>query len=77
MKSFLTLIGEEVASAFERAGYERDLGRVGVSNRPDLCEYQCNGAMAGAKRYKKGVVIMPPSVQPGCVVSTPLSQVCT
>ncbi|MBR3307068.1 MAG: arginine--tRNA ligase [Lachnospiraceae bacterium] len=53
MKSFLTLIGEEVASAFERAGYERDLGRVGVSNRPDLCEYQCNGAMAGAKRYKK------------------------
>ena len=53
MKSFLTLIGEEVASAFERAGYERDLGRVGVSNRPDLCEYQCNGAMAGAQRYKK------------------------
>lgn len=42
-----------MASAFEAAGYDRALGRVTVSNRPDLCEYQCNGAMAGAKRYRK------------------------
>ena len=42
-----------MASAFEAAGYDSALGRVTVSNRPDLCEYQCNGAMAGAKRYKK------------------------
>ena len=40
-------------SAFEAAGYDSALGRVTVSNRPDLCEYQCNGAMAGAKRYHK------------------------
>ena len=40
-------------SAFEAAGYDSSLGRVTVSNRPDLCEYQCNGAMAGAKRYRK------------------------
>ena len=40
-------------SAFEAAGYDSALGRVTVSNRPDLCEYQCNGAMAGAKRYRK------------------------
>ena len=40
-------------SAFESAGYDSALGRVTVSNRPDLCEYQCNGAMAGAKRYRK------------------------
>lgn len=42
-----------MASAFEAAGYDRALGRVTASNRPDLCEYQCNGAMAGAKRYRK------------------------
>ena len=42
-----------MASAFEAAGYDSALGRVTVSNRPDLCEYQCNGAMAGAKRYRK------------------------
>ena len=40
-------------SAFDAAGYDSALGRVTVSNRPDLCEYQCNGAMAGAKRYHK------------------------
>ena len=53
MEQFLNLISEEMASAFEAAGYDRALGRVTVSNRPDLCEYQCNGAMAGAKHYRK------------------------
>ena len=53
MEQFLNLISEEMASAFEAAGYDRALGRVTASNRPDLCEYQCNGAMAGAKRYRK------------------------
>ena len=43
----------ELAGAFERAGYDPSLGKAVVSNRPDLCEYQCNGAMAGAKTYKK------------------------
>ena len=38
--------------AFEDAGYEASFGRVTVSNRPDLCEYQCNGALAAAKTYK-------------------------
>lgn len=52
MKEFLELISEEMKNAFEKAGYDRDLGRVSLSNRPDLCEYQCNGAMAGAKQYK-------------------------
>ena len=49
MKKFLNLISEEIMQAFEDAGYDRELGRVTLSNRPDLCEYQCNGAMAGAK----------------------------
>ncbi len=49
----MDIISKEMAEAFEAAGYDADLGRVGTSNRPDLCEYQCNGAMAGAKRYHK------------------------
>ena len=53
MEQFLDLISKEMESAFEAAGYDSALGRVTVSNRPDLCEYQCNGAMAGAKRYRK------------------------
>lgn len=53
MKKFLELISEEMGKGFEAAGYEAQLGRVTVSNRPDLCEYQCNGAMAGAKKYHK------------------------
>lgn len=52
MKKFLDLISEEMKDAFETAGYDRELGKVTLSNRPDLCEYQCNGAMAGAKVYK-------------------------
>lgn len=43
---------------FERAGYAPELGRVTLSNRPDLCEYQCNGAMAGAKQYKKAPIMI-------------------
>ena len=53
MKKFLDLISEEMKQAFTEAGYDGELGKVTVSNRPDLCEYQCNGAMAGAKAYKK------------------------
>ena len=51
MDKLIEIIEKELKTAFEKAGYDADLGRVTVSNRPDLCEYQCNGAMAGAKRY--------------------------
>ena len=47
-----------MGKAFEAAGYESSLGRVTISNRPDLCEYQCNGAMAGAKQYKKAPIMI-------------------
>ena len=40
-------------AAFRAAGYDEELAKVTLSNRPDLCEYQCNGAMAGAKTYRK------------------------
>ncbi len=53
MKQILDVIGEYVADAMESAGYDRALGKVTISNRPDLCEFQCNGAMAGAKLYHK------------------------
>jgi arginyl-tRNA synthetase len=47
------MISQDMMQAFEEAGYDPALGRVTVSNRPDLAEYQCNGAMAGAKKYHK------------------------
>ena len=58
MKKILDLISEEMQQAFEAAGYEKELGKVSLSNRPDLCEYQCNGAMAGAKKYKKAPIMI-------------------
>ena len=53
MKKIIDFIEEELSTAFEKAGYDRELAKVTLSNRPDLCEYQCNGAMAGAKAYHK------------------------
>ena len=53
MKKLMELMAEELSAAFEKAGYDPAYGKVNVSNRPDLCEFQCNGAMAGAKAYKK------------------------
>ena len=53
MKKILDLITDEVTKAFTDCGYDAKYGKVTLSNRPDLCEYQCNGAMAAAKEYKK------------------------
>ena len=58
MKKILDLISEEMQKGCEKAGYAPELGRVTLSNRPDLCEYQCNGAMAGAKQYKKAPIMI-------------------
>ena len=52
MKKILDIITAKMQAAFEEAGYDASFGRVTVSNRPDLCEYQCNGALAAAKQYK-------------------------
>ena len=65
MEKFLNLISREMEGAFEAAGYDRELGKVTVSNRPDLCEYQCNGAMAGAKRYHKAPLMIAEDVVSG------------
>lgn len=62
MQKILDRISEEVMQAFAAAGYDEQLGRVTISNRPDLCEFQCNGAMAGAKRYKMAPIAIATAV---------------
>ncbi len=58
MESVLTILSREMGKAFEKAGMDAAFGKVTLSNRPDLCEYQCNGAMAAAKTYHKAPLIM-------------------
>ena len=58
MKEILDLIRKEITDAFVACGYDEKYGRVSLSNRPDLCEYQCNGAMAAAKEYKKAPIVI-------------------
>ncbi|WP_346663920.1 arginine--tRNA ligase [uncultured Merdimonas sp.] len=53
MKKIIDLIGKELEEGFVQAGYDASYGKAALSDRPDLCEYQCNGALAGAKAYKK------------------------
>lgn len=63
MKKILDVISDEMKKAFAAAGYAEELGKVTLSNRPDLCEYQCNGAMAGAKQYKKAPIMIAQDVE--------------
>ena len=58
MQKILDQISEQMMAAFASAGYDGELGKVTLSNRPDLCEFQCNGAMAGAKRYHKAPLMI-------------------
>ena len=53
MNTIVEKITEQLQNAFAECGYDRKYAKVSLSNRPDLCEYQCNGAMAAAKEYKK------------------------
>ena len=74
MKQLIDLLTEEMKAAFEAAGYDSSYARVTLSNRPDLCEYQCNGAMAGARTYKKAPLQIAQDVvsrigQGGCILS--------
>ena len=58
MEKLIDLISQRVAEKFSEAGYEASYGRVSVSGRPDLCEYQCNGALPAAKVYKKAPIMI-------------------
>jgi arginyl-tRNA synthetase len=53
MASLTDILSDAVSSAFEAAGLPRELGRVSVSDRPDLAQFQCNGAMSAARIAKR------------------------
>ena len=74
MNTIIELITEEVKNAFQNAGYDPSYGRVTLSNRPDLCEYQCNGAMAAAKAYKKAPIMIAKDVVEQLLGSQALEQ---
>ena len=58
MKDLIGLISDELSVAFNKCGYDSKLAKVTISNRPDLCEYQCNGCLSGAKEYKKAPLVI-------------------
>ena len=62
MNKILDIITDKMQQAFADAGYDASFGRVTVSNRPDLCEYQCNGALAAAKQYKCAPIMIAKAV---------------
>ena len=58
MKKITAKLTELVSAAFEAKGYDPALGLVTVSNRMDLCHFQCNGALSGAKIYHKAPMMI-------------------
>ena len=62
MEKILDIITAKMQQAFADAGYDPNFGRVTVSNRPDLCEYQCNGALSAAKTYKCAPIMIAKAV---------------
>lgn len=53
MSDLAAVLSAALAPAFESAGLDPSLGRVRRSDKPDLADYQCNGALAGAKQAKR------------------------
>ena len=66
MKKIAECLSEKLSEAFQAAGYDPAYGAVRVSDRPDLCEFQCNGAMAAAKAYKKAPFVIAEAVLSEC-----------
>ena len=75
MEQLLDLISRQVSDAFAAAGYDGAYGRVTLSNRPDLCEYQCNGAMPAAKSYHKAPIQIAEDVAAQLAENTLFSEV--
>ncbi len=76
MKKLIDMLTLEMQGAFEKAGYDGALGKVTLSNRPDLCEFQCNGAMAGAKQYRKAPIMIANEVAALLAESEVFCEVC-
>lgn len=53
MNTIIEQLTETVSAAFAAAGYDPSLGLVTASDRADLCQFQCNGALSGAKLHHK------------------------
>lgn len=53
MKTIVEVLTEKLSQAFHTCGYSPEFGAVTPSDRPDLCQFQCNGAFSAAKAYKK------------------------
>ena len=66
MKKCINLLQEKIEKAFEECGYNSKYGRVINSNRPDLCEFQCDGALMAAKEYKKAPIIIAEEIVQKC-----------
>lgn len=58
MKLVTNLLSNIFKTAFSECGYDEALGQVVVSNRLDLCQFQCNGALSGAKQYRKSPLLI-------------------
>ena len=58
MRNLVEQLTELVQGKFESLGYSKEYGKVDISNRPDLCQYQCNGALKAAKIYKKAPLVI-------------------
>ena len=58
MKLVTNLLSNIFMTAFSKCGFEEALGQVVVSNRLDLCQFQCNGALSGAKQYRKSPLLI-------------------
>lgn len=65
MKKIIDIIKEKVTEGFVKAGYDARYGFITNSNRPDLCQFQCNGAMAAAKEYRKAPAMIANDVVAG------------
>ena len=66
MKNIITLLQEKIENAFVECGYDKEYGKVINSNRPDLCEFQCDGALTAAKKYRKAPFIIADEVVEKC-----------
>ncbi len=66
LKNFILILQEKIEKAFEECGYNKEYGKVINSNRPDLCEFQCDGALMAAKQYKKAPFIIAEEVVEKC-----------
>lgn len=56
MNTITSVLTDIVSRAFSECGYAAELGQVTASDRPDICQFQCNGAFGGAKLYHKAPV---------------------